>query len=665
MWPTFFIGTLIFLFSVFVPGYMQVRSVGFQRTSALAFAPLCSVSEYALLGAAFGLAGISVSSYAIYAILFAASVVFSICLRKKKFVPFAFERYFDWRILLVYVSIGVLLGIWVFVRNLDGAYSFVQEFDNGYHLNAIAAFSSIGRFSFLQSTSSPTGVLPFSDISFYPAAWHVLVALLANAFQLQATIAENIGIFSFLSFVYPISWFAFLSVLFRGSKRPIFAGAICAFIFASFPWGFIAYGPLYSNFASFALLPGVLTLFLVLFFGAEGSLGRIRIGAVFVAGVLSIALAQTNAIFTAVIILTPLAALGVYGAANNKSSKRTSLIFAFGFVLFVVAILALCYKLPIFNAVVHNPYVPYTQTVFQGFIDYLDLGYRNSVAQPLVAFLVCFGIFYVLVKKTYRWLLVPLIYFMFAYVSAGSVPGGILHDFLSGFWYNDVDRIAADAAFLLIPLSALGFEAIFVLLGSLESNLASMHRVQKPSGTASAFVCLLVTFLIFLPNYISAGNGEVKTAFGERTCRLASLSSTDKSLTDNEIGFMVKVKSIVGDAVVINDPYDGSAFAYAVNDLNILFRSFHASLNENGPAATIRKYLNEFAVSSEVREAVEETGADYLLQLDAPVEGSDISFYYAYYDESLWEGIDSVDDSTPGFSLVLSDGDMRLYKIGH
>ena len=36
---------------------------------------------------------------------------------------------------------------------------------------------------------------------------------------------------------------------------------------------------------------------------------------------------------------------------------------------------------------------------------------------------------------------------------------------------------------------------------------------------------------------------------------------------------------------------------------------------------------------------------------------------YAFYEISDWEGIDSVTDETPGFTPILSEGDMRLYKI--
>ena len=34
-----------------------------------------------------------------------------------------------------------------------------------------------------------------------------------------------------------------------------------------------------------------------------------------------------------------------------------------------------------------------------------------------------------------------------------------------------------------------------------------------------------------------------------------------------------------------------------------------------------------------------------------------------FLDENDWKGITSITDTTPGFKVVLSEGDMRLYEI--
>ena len=67
-----------------------------------------------------------------------------------------------------------------------------------------------------------------------------------------------------------------------------------------------------------------------------------------------------------------------------------------------------------------------------------------------------------------------------------------------------------------------------------------------------------------------------------------------------------------------------------------------------------------------LRNAVEETGASYVLLLDEGATADDQSqawfFTWRWYAD-WWDGITSITEDTPGFELILSDGDMRLYRI--
>ena len=63
-----------------------------------------------------------------------------------------------------------------------------------------------------------------------------------------------------------------------------------------------------------------------------------------------------------------------------------------------------------------------------------------------------------------------------------------------------------------------------------------------------------------------------------------------------------------------------------------------------------------------VQQAVSDFGAEYLLLLDYQNENGS-GMYSGGYDASDWQGVLSVTDETPGFEVVLSEGDMRLYRI--
>ena len=63
-----------------------------------------------------------------------------------------------------------------------------------------------------------------------------------------------------------------------------------------------------------------------------------------------------------------------------------------------------------------------------------------------------------------------------------------------------------------------------------------------------------------------------------------------------------------------------------------------------------------------MHDAFEEVGARYVLILDQgksfrgqPKPNS--------YDDALWTGLMAITDDTPGFEVILSEEDMRLYRI--
>ena len=73
--------------------------------------------------------------------------------------------------------------------------------------------------------------------------------------------------------------------------------------------------------------------------------------------------------------------------------------------------------------------------------------------------------------------------------------------------------------------------------------------------------------------------------------------------------------------------------------------------------------IDKVASDHEVSDAARSEDIKYVLLLDngAPDVGG--CYYTVGYDGSYWHGLEMLDDSTPGFSIVLSQGDMRLYKI--
>ena len=123
------------------------------------------------------------------------------------------------------------------------------------------------------------------------------------------------------------------------------------------------------------------------------------------------------------------------------------------------------------------------------------------------------------------------------------------------------------------------------------------------------------------------------------------------------------------DAVVLNMPYDGSAYAYGVSNMNVVYRymSGYGATDEDQRETSWSRFLRtRLAMGLEGRDplaeaALEELRPDYLLILDRDVD--EMLEAFSPYVVADWMGILQVDDETPGLELVLSEGDMRLYRF--
>ena len=148
--------------------------------------------------------------------------------------------------------------------------------------------------------------------------------------------------------------------------------------------------------------------------------------------------------------------------------------------------------------------------------------------------------------------------------------------------------------------------------------------------------------------------------------RLASDERVPTVYDAEERAFVREVKKVVpDDALVLNVPDDGSAFAYGTDELRVYYRYLrtYGEENETQESKAIRTGLNELASNEDVRSAVEHVGAEYLLLLDRKGVPGERRFLFTYEDGEKWNGVESVQDDTPGFEVVLSRDDMRLYRI--
>lgn len=663
MWMTFFCGALLTLFLLYAPGFVQLFAAKCKATYAIILAPVVSIFELCVIGIGLGVLGVSVTGSILIGSTVGLSVVVS-CLAflinrrdSTKYRDLISGSDVSWKNVFFYVLFAILVTGYFFVRTLDGPESFVQEFDNAFHLNLIQAFMESGRYSVLQATTFPTlPLLPWSDFSYYPAAWHVLAAVCGNVLGVSAQMSENFVNTIMLAFVFPVSMCAFASVVFKKNSKIVLYCGLFVLAFAAFPWGFLVAGPLYSNFAAFAILPAVMYCFIDMLSCTSIKQLLPRFALLLIA-IAVLVMMQPNAVFTAIVILAPYCMLKIFLRYKSLNKAAKGMLLAIAFLAVVVLIWIALRHMGMFQGVVNYSWAPYA-SITQATFDFLDLGYRNATAQVLLAFLVLVGILYLLYKKQYRWLIAGYLFFFVAFLSAGATSTGFYGSFFSGFWYNDVDRLAACAVLTMILFAGIGFHALVSIV------LLCIKKAWGSDGSqrvAKACLSVLCAGLIFAPNHILAGMGDVQTSMGSRGARLAELATTAVCLTKEEEDFASEVVSLIGEDVkVANFAFDGSVFTYSTSGLNTLSKHYFSA--SSGDLNVVQEHLDEISSNKEVQEAVNNLEVKYVLLLDAG-ENGDNSVYQSFLNKDDWKGITSINDETPGFKVVLAKGDMRLYEI--
>ena len=205
--------------------------------------------------------------------------------------------------------------------------------------------------------------------------------------------------------------------------------------------------------------------------------------------------------------------------------------------------------------------------------------------------------------------------------------------------------------------------------------LAGGEGVRRMRAALAAVFALAFVGVVFFAPYVPPANQEhldqsqdvqepdatsANTSALQGMARYAKMNYENPILDREEVAFIQKVAATIGpDQAVINLPYDGSLIAYGLTGLKAYYleRYGYNSAHETPESVLIRTDLSEISTSADVLEAVQSTGCRYVLLLK---RDKDIVYNF---DESLWQGISGIDDTTPGFTPVLSEGDMRLYRI--
>lgn len=671
MWLTFGLAILACLAFLYVPGFLFSRALGMRTFSSLLSAPLVSVTAYCLFGLALTKVGI-LCTWSSVAIPIIAICCFIYILRIVK-EGFGDDSLGNGRIplLVLYCGVGAALGLFYFLLALDSPLSIVKEYDNCFHVDVIRAFLDSGSWSFLDVgpylTEADLLIAPTASSGFYPVAWHITCALVASFTGCEPALAENAVNFASCFIVFPASMLFFFTKVFE-DRRVILVGSVCIFAFVAFPWALLIWGPVFSNVFSLTLAPAAASIFICFVEALVAHKKRATYCTVLLIAMLALALSQPNTLFFCIFLLAPYATYRIWTLGHAVKVGNAHVDNRLLSVLFVAFVIVACV------AFAYSPFMPnfsstenwtVTKTAGDALVDIASLSFAWYNAQPVLAVLLLVGFVYTLSKRRYLWITVAYLVFCLVYF-AGVALEGLPKALLAGFWYSDGYRIAACRAIVGSLLVALGLNAIVGLLHKALSNKPAIWKIS------SAFVIAVFCIATYCPQLIISEE-KPSTPFNQYFAFMTHENySLSKSIYEiDEEHFVEQVKGIVPeDELVVNVPGDGSAFSYGLDGLRTYYRSFRgyngadtASAQEGGETRAsriIREGAANIASDALVAEAFDAIGARYVLMLDV---GSAYDEQPAQVtDSELFAGIMAMDEETPGFELVLSENDMRLYK---
>lgn len=677
MWINFFISMLITALLLYLPTYPFLRALSLSRVSVVCLSPVISVFAYSLLAILYSILGIACTPISmVFPVLCAGAIIYLLNMLLAKSKDNHSQEIdicvFRGQLLLLYVVIGIVLVGIVFIKNLDGPDSLFQAYDNFQHLGITKTFLESGSFSPFGSSNLYAGsndISPYiENEAFYPAAWHALVALVCEVTNVSVPLGVNAVNATLIGFVFPSGMFYLLTICLK-NHRQVLLGAVFCLAVAVCPWDFVMFGPLYPNLLSLAIVPSACACFIqaVEVISENKASGKISWLLLSCAVIAAVGLAHPNGIFISAVFLAPFCVSKTYHLMLErvKATKKQAAIASVACALVILMIWTGFYLLPSFQAVVQFNWESSTP-IHQAIIDVLTLGLAGHSAQVIVSIFVLIGLCSLILDSNNRWLAFPFVFAAFSYVVDVSTEGFLKH-YLTGFWYTDPHRIATMLGLFAIPLLVRGFGVVlFYVKRAIESG-----RSISASSLHLVFPLLIfgIAVVIYWPSFEINGFASISTGFGyiEEQISVQNDVNGNHVLTTEELEFSKKALEITGtDALIINSPNDGSAFLYTLLDANVLYRRFALPPIEEEQtwSETIRHGLNKINSNDGVQDSVQSIDAIYLLKLD---QGDDLfnedrQYFWSYWPDQ-WDGIDAVDDSTPGFEVVLSEKDMRLYKI--
>lgn len=653
----------LLLFAVvlaFGPGYAMGWALRVPARLRVFYAPLLTFALVAVSAIVLGKTGIpwSLISFVPVAAVLVAAAAGLMWLVGRRWPALASVSWPGNDVPVAWPVVGAVLGGFLVLHMTEdmvyGPEAFSQSLDNSFHMNAIRWIQEHG-----DASSLTLGAVSAADQqpTFYPAGWHDFVSLIYSTTGTNIATATIVTVLLTASFVWPCSLVAFsLSI---PKLRRLQALAIPAIIggFAAFPGLLLRWGVLFPNLLGYALLPTFVALMAHL---VQALLRRefsvlLSLGLSALVGIAGLALVHPNAVVSAVVFALPMLLAGVVQVSrSHELALRQKWVGS----LLLVGVSIGCVGAWLVlrpGASASNTWEPML-TEGEALYQFLFLGLENAnqlrdTFNPsyLAGFLALWGAGYLLYKHRNLWLIASWALIGYLWIIAATVPRGDFRLLMVGPWYTDHFRLAALVVFPSVILAGIGLggfvEGLLTWIVRRVPRTARLNVATAGMGVAAVLVLVLAGLTSRVPSV------QETTLAVSKEYRVTPSSVV---LNQDEMNVINEIPKIVpkGD-VIVNNPWDGSAYIYALADRHLT--GYHFEFETSPKYSAIMHNLKNARTNPEVCREVNKYKAHWYVHLENQLNfGPDAQKNY----DGLVAAI-GTDVLTP----VYSSGPMTLYRI--
>jgi hypothetical protein len=562
-----------------------------------------------------------------------------------------------------------------------------QTIDAGFHYNAVLAVIHGG----LPDGGHVGAASGAAATAWYPPLWHGVTALVSSLTSVNVVIGANAVGWAIGGVLWPLSMVWLCSrILPHARLLTTLALGLCCGAITLFPYIMLSFGVLWPNVLSLAALPAAIALmFMVLRlmprspnasddinssgFAADGAaldeieaaevqrglavgpgLSWWTVLSVGFLGCVGMFFAHPGALFAlgiwAVIGAVMLSSRFVVASrAKGPVQLRRALWWLLLGWSVGLGLWAAMNLVPGINAVRDFNW-PELMTVNQALGQALTLSTIITNAHWVLGAATLWGFIRLLSVPRLRWLLVSHVFLIFLYMIAAGSPTWLARE-LTGFWFNDAQRVAALIPMTAVPLAALGITSAADVLARFVGRF-SLDVVGRPLSSRSALgiatVGMLLAAALIYPNQIGQGAAVLQDRYRNQNF------SHHMVTADEQVLYEKLATQIPAGQSVIGSPFTGAQFSAIWSGHPVAIP--HTSSNPTPDIRLVALRFKSFTTDPTVCAALKR------LKVGAVVDDSD-RFQAADERQSSYSGLVDL-QRTAGLTPIGHGASVVIYRVG-